>query len=494
MKSLKLLQEIPALASGFAVLLGLIPLYLISTPVFILRLILIRISKVLRPDLENIVSATGNLFVADLFSRNSPRCVIVVPIVIEGFHTDDEFRRRIGDMANSKNYKEFKHYITHWNGFAFWTADRSFDVKNHVKFHESENKTAIDKDVSLLVERLLNKQFHPRRSPWEVYIIRNYEDPELKRGDKSVLVMRFHHSLADGYSILYAIIEGMLQSPISSVPLPEPNYVKRSNFDQFLFTLSLPFRLVYDATHYFGKQVSQSPWNIPDEKKKWKQLYGKSKHIPIERIKEIKTELNVSFTSVLLAAVSGSIARSFRSKRIMCSDSTSISCFIPLPLPGHPSGLKNHVTGAQISLPLQDDLNPIVRIRMCEELLQQQKSSTIPLLLHFLAQSLGLHFSSVSSFLTSNRVNAIGLTNFPAGNRDIKTGFGDEKVLAVDLAAGGLTGVTGVTFMAISYVDHIRFAVTAESAVMSREDVENLLQYVCDEIDLLHTLSIVQDS
>ncbi|ODN05313.1 hypothetical protein Ocin01_01342 [Orchesella cincta] len=488
------MSDLRAFLTGFGVLVSLIPFYVISIPVFILRFVLCKTSKFLRPDLCTAVSAQGNLFVSDLFSRNSPRCVIVVPIVIDGCYSDVQYLERFADMVDTKNYKEFKQYITFWHGFAFWAPDRSFELRNHVKFYDSENyKTVIDKDVSSLVERLLNKQFHPRRSPWEVYIVRNYEDPELVRGKKTVLVMRFHHSLADGYSILYAIIEGLLQSPLSTVPLPEPNYVKRSKLDRFLFKASLLFRLVWDASCYFGKGVSQNPWNVPDERKVWKQLYGKSKRIPIERIKEIKNELNVSFTGVLLAALSGSVARSFRVKGI-ATEADAISCFIPLPLPGHPSALKNHVTGAQVSLPLEDDMSPILRVRECEELLQQQKSSTIPLLLHFLARTIGLHFSSVCSFLTSNRVNPIGLTNFPAGIHEIKTGLADGKVLAVDLAVGGLTGVTGVAFMAISYVDHIRFAVTAESSVMTKDEVEDLLRYICDEVDLLHTLAFAIDT
>lgn len=42
--------------------------------------------------------------------------------------------------------------------------------------------------------------------------------------------------------------------------------------------------------------------------------------------------------------------------------------------------------------------------------------------------------------------------------------------------------------MAVSYGKYLRFGITAESAVLSRKDVDGLLQLVNDEIDLLHDI------
>lgn len=90
-----------------------------------------------------------------------------------------------------------------------------------------------------------------------------------------------------------------------------------------------------------------------------------------------------------------------------------------------------------------------MRVRECERLLQQQKRSTIPLLLLFVANTLGLHPSHFCGKLTANRVNIGGLTSFPAGTGDIKVGIRESRLLAVDFAVGALTGISGniITFI-----------------------------------------------
>lgn len=43
--------------------------------------------------------------------------------------------------------------------------------------------------------------------------------------------------------------------------------------------------------------------------------------------------------------------------------------------------------------------------------------------------------------------------------------------------------------MLLSYRGNIRIAVSAENSIMDHEDVEQLIQFVCQEIDKLHALA-----
>lgn len=52
------------------------------------------------------------------------------------------------------------------------------------------------------------------------------------------------------------------------------------------------------------------------------------------------------------------------------------------------------------------------------------------------------------------------------------------KVLAVDFAAGGLDGQAGVTFMILSYIDSIRICSLAENAILTKEQMNELIENV----------------
>lgn len=89
--------------------------------------------------------------------------------------------------------------------------------------------------------------------------------------------------------------------------------------------------------------------------------------------------------------------------------------------------------------------DPTLRVYDCNRQLEKQKSSTIPWLLHFLGNTLGLHVSSLCGQLTANRVNISGLTSFPIGSNELYFDYGEYggKVLSVELAAGALVGISG---------------------------------------------------
>lgn len=355
--------EMYTLAFGLIFFMGAFLLYILSTPVFLFRYILIKIAASVRPDLEKIVSAQGNIFSDDLFTSKAPRCSIVIPCVIEGHLSVEEGRTLFLDMLSMKDtksghtlYPEFQMYLEKWFGFCFWKSDPHFDIENHVKCvndddHDKAGSEKINsEDIRRLVEKLLNKRFLSMRSPWEVFIVNNYDDPGLSEEAKTVLVVRFHHTLADGYSILYALIEGVLKTPLESLQLPTPNFVSRGVISELWFFLTFPFQLVHDISHYFIKGIRKNPWNTSDDKKAWKQLYGNTKPVKMQKIKDVKDGLGVSFTSVLLAAVSSSISRVIKSKErgkagnIMEQEQLQRApFFIPLPLPRHPNSLTNHV-------------------------------------------------------------------------------------------------------------------------------------------------------
>lgn len=333
-------------------LTNFIVLYTLCSPIFLLRLAVIKAAKYFRPDLNTIVNPQGNLFASELFSSKPPRSCLVVPIVFQGHFTLSDFRKRFANMVNLTDqetgksvYAEYKQFVEKWFGFAFWKNDPNFDIENHVSECNFDNyqrdQCFSSKDISNIVEQLLNKKFPQGRSPWDVCVANNYSDPHFPDGVKTVIIVRLHHTLADGFSLLYSLIEGVVQSNLGSLELPKPVYTK---WEGLWRTIVFPIKLTHDLGDYFVKSTRQSVFMIPDRKKSWKMVYSASRPIPIRTVKEIKDGLKVTFSSVLVAAVAAGMAswRKLKVSKETSGNDAREAFFFVLPLPGHPKALTNH--------------------------------------------------------------------------------------------------------------------------------------------------------
>jgi len=85
-----------------------------------------------------------------------------------------------------------------------------------------------------------------------------------------------------------------------------------------------------------------------------------------------------------------------------------------------------------------------------------------------------------------------GLSNF--ATPPMKIMVGGAEVQTVDFAVGLLEGDGGVAFAMLSYADHVRLAVIAEKALMSREQLDKLVGYVQNEINELHAIAMLKKS
>lgn len=171
--------------------------------------------------------------------------------------------------------------------------------------------------------------------------------------------MRFHHGLADGFSILYAVVEQLFGMPLEKLSMPTASEASMSsatspkrgtNKNDVMSTLKYVMKVVYDVGDFSNLVLrQQTPWHVPDEKKKWKQLYARSKLIPIEKLKQIKNKFGVSFTGVIFACIAAGVSKSLhgdgstgKSKKSGRNVVANMPTMAVLPLPGHPKKLTNH--------------------------------------------------------------------------------------------------------------------------------------------------------
>ncbi|CAG7819531.1 unnamed protein product, partial [Allacma fusca] len=93
-------------------------------------------------------------------------------------------------------------------GFSFWTADKNFDIKNHVRKYDYKGILALPNpctpaDLNRVLSQLLRAPGDRSRSPWECLIVHNYlKNPKSEPGKlHSILLGRFDRGPGGAYGL-----------------------------------------------------------------------------------------------------------------------------------------------------------------------------------------------------------------------------------------------------------------------------------------------------
>ena len=198
-----------------------------------------------------------------------------------------------------------------------------------------------EEDLKRVTGDLISKPFAQGRSPWEIMIIPKYRASNNDTGkDQMVIVFRIHHAMADGYSILKMMLK-LFNMEGSKVP--RPNFPTLSTWQKIVRALVLPLRLPFDiASQFIVDSVDGTNcWHLLDTKLTRQYHSFFSDQVPVDRIKEIKNKYGIGYNAAVYAVAAGGIRRLMQEAGQKLP--SSLSCFVPFPLPKHPGGLVVHV-------------------------------------------------------------------------------------------------------------------------------------------------------
>ncbi|CAL8085192.1 unnamed protein product [Orchesella dallaii] len=499
-----LIKEGLILLHGLFVFLSLLILILLFTPIYIYRWCVIKYvacfhkSKFGKP-----IGSLGSLFAIELLpnfpASKAPKCVVGSKIIIDGHVTMQELEEMfyvkwIGNKELTSRYPEATQYVEKFMGFVFWKKDPYFKIENHLKILSLKGSTEAEMEEELchLSEELLNKPFPHKRSPWEAYVVHNYKNDGLlkrsKTGELTLLILRMHHTFADGFSVMYAVIEGLLDTPLKDIALPNSKELGLTKLSEKVeFGLSFPLRFLRDLSEYsrgaFGEKTG---FHRVDDRFPSRTLYGRPPDpFSVEKIRITKEKLGVSFTAVVLSVLASAMGKTLGGKR---KPVEKLLTYIPLPLPGHPRELSNHATIVCFPLPTAPELDPVVRVKKLEANLTQAKRNTTPLMFLLLMKTLGSLFPFMIDILARNRVIPTGVSNFPGPGIEMR--LNGKRGMEGDFFAGTLQGVTGVGFQVGSYQDCLRVSTVVDNQVMSKSEVKQMVSYVVEEFDKLYELAM----
>lgn len=122
--------------------------------------------------------------------------------------------------------------------------------------------------------------------------------------------------------------------------IPKPAFVQRSYIEKKLFKLGAFLQLPYQFLKQGVCAMDINQWHLPEHKLSRTIYKSWTKRIPTALIKEIKLNLKVGFTAVLVSAISGSLRKMMIRHNVKVPE--RMNAIVPLPWPKHPKKFCNH--------------------------------------------------------------------------------------------------------------------------------------------------------
>lgn len=340
---------------------------IVSLPIFIYRWFIKEIMvPVFRSDVGKAVTISGQVMAAEFLSPDKPpRCNLVVNLIIDGQMSFEEICKIIDKKwikatteQGALKYPELQQYLTYCMGFMFWKQDPKFDLKNHIQYHKINGDSDQDSEQFLcqLVEQQVNSNYTEKQSPWKLHYVHNYRNSSLyeetggnlNSNEMSVLVLRIHHGMADGFSIMHLIMEQLCGYPMekSQIATPAKNNDNHC-IKRIISLLAYPIKFLRESGNVMMISLRpKTPFHCDDSEKSWKQLYGRCPLIPISKIKFVKNEFGVSFATVvnscLSAALSNILEELMLENKRYGKIQKNILLGTPVPTSHHPKKLRNN--------------------------------------------------------------------------------------------------------------------------------------------------------
>jgi hypothetical protein len=236
----------------------------------------------------------------------------------------------------SLKYDKLQQYPVKVGGFNFWKWDRNFLVENHVKLVSGAQLD--ETNICDYIAKTCRDPYGKNRPLWDLSFVPDFN------GDKnqSLMIMRIHHSYADGYSLIKLILLGFMGLPELPNNLPKPTKIRRTLWESIRHNLTFIFGLPYIYLREVSKLKDDNPLHDGRELSgQW--VSALTPKIPMNEFSNTKVRLSAPFTAILTSAISGGI-RTYLEKHIAASQIPNKMHFVyPNPIPGHPDDkLTNH--------------------------------------------------------------------------------------------------------------------------------------------------------
>ncbi len=287
-------------------------------------------------------------------------------------------------------------------GLPSWEYDPTFDIRNHIR--EARLKHGSDAELKTLAGKILSTVMDRQHPLWDLTFVHGL------KGNRSALIFRLHHCLADGIAgvgIMNVLMDASPAVPAlprrkAKLRIPPPHNVLTSLTSGVVDTYSEIAKRIFDAVANVSSMAERFALNdekmvadeftrlLPEltlstERLRFNVLYRGPQNfawaeVPLEEIKAIKQTCGTSVNDVILALVTATVRRYLE----LHGDDVKGRQFrmmVPVNLRGadSPDALGNRISLVPVTIPL-DIRNPrklLAAVHKRTELLKRAHSAEL---------------------------------------------------------------------------------------------------------------------
>ncbi len=421
--------------------------------------------------------------------RATNRMAIVGVLVLETPLAYERLKAAL--EARLLRYERFRMRPHEEFGSASWEEVPRFDLERQLRRVRLPGRGG-PAALKRYVGRIVPRPFHPRRPWWEFHLVEAYEGG-------SAVVVRIHHSYADGVALIGVMLAMTSDSPDvaapdapAEAPLPESGggdgllaqlfepvagaasgalRLSGDLLEQYMALLRNPQRLVGFAriAASVAAELAQLATLPDDSRTRFKGPAGTTKAVawtdplPLEEVKAVGKVLGCSVNDVLLATVAGALRR-YLVEKGDDADGVELRAMVPVNLrpPGDSGRLGNRFGLVTLLLPV-GIANPLARLYEVHQRMEALKRSYQPVIafaLLGLAGYLPRAAQQEMLDLLANKATAV-MTNVPGPQQPLYLGGARLGQIMFWVPQSGDIGM-GVSIL--SYNGGVQFGLITDAA------------------------------
>lgn len=431
----------------------------------------------------------GNVDTAWLHMEDPTNLMMVTGLYIFDKPIDYHRLRDTVQYRMVDRFSRFRYKVIQQGSRAYWVTDRNFDLNAHIHriaLPPPGDKTALQEFVSDLMSTPLDFS----KPLWQMHYIEHY-------GDGSALLMRLHHSIADGIALMHVMLSSTDSDPDAPYPTP-PESQERHTPGWLESTLRSALgmvvnaRKVTDTLIHEGLETLTNPNHAlelasqgasaaaalgkilllgPDPRTIFKGRLGVSKRaawsqpIPLANVKLIGKALGGTVNDVLLTAMTGALRR-YMEYRSDPTEDINIRAMVPVNLRPLEEAYKlgNYFGLIYLSLPIYL-VDPKERLHELKRRMDEIKNSPEAVVAFQILNTLGLLPTQVADQM----VNLFGLkssavmTNVPGPRQAIY--FAGQRV-GTTMFWVPQSGRMGLGVSIFSYNDSVVLGIATDTGLV----------------------------
>ncbi|MCG8670616.1 MAG: wax ester/triacylglycerol synthase family O-acyltransferase [Pseudomonadales bacterium] len=384
-------------------------------------------------------------------------------------------------------FERFSQRVVHENGHDYWQEDPYFSLDNHV-IATAFPHTGSKEQLQTLASEIVSQPLENDKPLWSIHVIGHYQQG-------SALVIRIHHCIADGMSLVKLIMS--LTDPSADpqskqLCMEKPTEGAGSHHHESLRDLMAhPSHLIESMSHGLSgaEELAAITLRAGDPKTSLKgELSGKktaawADPFPLPAVKKLGKQLNATVNDVLMTVATG-VLKNLLEQKSEDTDGKTLHAAVPFnlrPIDEPIDKLGNQFGLVLVPLPVGIE-DPTDRLKAVSEGMQKLKNSYQAHVFFFLLQVLGKgpSFLEQTALDVLSKKASVVMTNVPGPKVPL---YLAGAKLAQPLAWVPQSGDIGIGLSILSYNDQVQFGFIADRNLI--EDASNICQLFLDEFKLL---------